>query len=127
MSNRIIFIIVGGNMFTYNMEYRERVLFIRLIGSLDNNIITYLDKELDTLVNQMGITNIVFNLSEVDKMSDEVMMTLVKWYQNIKERKGVSFVCGIKHIQNKQLILRHIQEVSSELNAIRVINWKNSY
>ncbi len=114
-------------MFTYNMEYRERVLFIRLIGSLDNNIITYLDKELDTLVNQMGITNIVFNLSEVDKMSDEVMMTLVKWYQNIKERKGVSFVCGIKHIQNKQLILRHIQEVSSELNAIRVINWKNSY
>ena len=42
IKNNIV-IIVGGNMFTYNIEYRENVLFIRFIGSLNKYTIKCID------------------------------------------------------------------------------------
>ena len=57
-------------MFTYNIEYRENILFIRLIGSLNKNTIKYIDSELDNIVNNLGIYNIVFNFQELIELDN---------------------------------------------------------
>lgn len=75
-------------MFTYNIEYRENILFIRLIGSLNKNTIKYIDSELDNIVNNLGIYNIVFNFQELVELDTFAAHTLIDWYNLIKSRKG---------------------------------------
>ena len=112
-------------MFTYNIEYRENILFIRLIGSLTKNTIKYIDSELDNIVNNLGIYNIVFNFQELVELDTFAAHTLIDWYNLIKSRKGVSLVCGVPGCVRKSNLLSYMKEISNELCAIRVINWNN--
>lgn len=112
-------------MFTYNIEYRENILFIRLIGSLNKNTIKYIDSELNNIVNNLGIYNIVFNFQELVELDTFAAHTLIDWYNLIKSRKGVSLVCGVPGCVRKSNLLSYMKEISNELCAIRVINWNN--
>ena len=112
-------------MFTYNIYYRENILFIRLIGSLNKNTIKYIDSELDNIVNNLGIYNIVFNFQELVELDTFAAHTLIDWYNLIKSRKGVSLVCGVPGCVRKSNLLSYMKEISNELCAIRVINWNN--
>lgn len=112
-------------MFTYNIEYRENILFIRLIGSLNKNTIKYIDNELDNIVNDLGIYNIVFNFQELIELDNYAAHALINWYNLIKSRKGVSLACGVTGCVKKSNLLSYMKEISNELCAIRVINWNN--
>lgn len=113
-------------MFTYNIEYREQVLFIRFIGSLNKYTIKCIDEDLNNIVGNMGFNNIVFNLEEVVELDNTAISSLIHWHDLVKKRKGVSFICGLNDDVKKNLT-SHIEEISNELCAIRLINWKNSY
>lgn len=112
-------------MFTYNIEYRENILFIRLIGSLNKNTIDILSKELDNIVNNLGIINIVFNISSLEEIDDTAIKIIIEWYNLINNRKGVSLICGgYTHFKNI-LLLNNIKILDNELSAIKLINWNN--
>ncbi len=112
-------------MFTYNIEYRENVLFVRLIGSLNRYTIKCLDEELNNIIYNMGIYNIVFNFEELEEIDLVAANTLIHWYDLINSRKGVSLACGLKGNVKRSHLLSYMQEISNELYAIRVINWNN--
>ena len=75
-------------MFTYNMEYRENILFIRFIGSLNKYTIKCIDEELNNIIYNMGIYNIVFNLQELEEIDHEAIQSLIKWNNIINKRRG---------------------------------------
>ncbi len=111
-------------MFTYNIEYRENILFIRFIGSLNEYTIDIIDKELDNIVNNLGFLNIVFNISNLDEIDDVAMHKIINWY-NLINGKGVSLICGgYTHFKNI-LLLNNIKILNNELSAIKLINWNN--
>lgn len=112
-------------MFKYNIEYRENILFFRLIGILNKNNIDIINNELENIICKLGIYNIVFNLEELIEIDLEATNCLINWYSLIKERKGVSLVCGVHGCLKKSNLLNYINEISNELCAIRVINWNN--
>lgn len=112
-------------MFTYNIEYRENILFIRLIGSLTKITISNIDEELKNIVCNLGIYNIVFNFEELTEIDSIATKTLINWYNLIKSRKGVSLACGVHGCIKQSNLLSYMKEISNELCAIRVINWNN--
>ncbi len=112
-------------MFNYNIEYRKNILFIRLIGELNYNNLYLIDNELENIINNMGIYCIVFNFEELKSIDSYSVTNLIKWYNLIKKRKGVSFACGIRGKIGLNSLLSNMCEISNELSAIRVINWNN--
>ena len=50
---------------------------------------------------------------------------LIDYYNLLKKRKGVSLVCGVHGCLKNSGLLNYMKEISSELCAIRVINWNN--
>lgn len=116
---------VGGNMFKYNIEYRKNVLFIRLIGNLNINNINIINNELNFLINQLGFTNIVFNFEQLNYIDIYSINNIIGWYNLIKERKGVSFICGVHGYDKRYNLLNYMNEIGNEISAIKVINWNN--
>ena len=112
-------------MFTYNMEYRENILFIRFIGSLNKYTIKCIDEELNNIIYNMGIYNIVFNLQELEEIDHEAIQSLIKWNNIINKRKGVSLVCGMHDSVKRDNLQCYMKEISNELCAIKMINWNN--
>lgn len=112
-------------MLSINVEYRKNVLFIRLIGKLNKNNFYKINDELDNLINKLGINNIVFNFDELYSIDTYSVNCLINWHNLIKERRGVSYICGIHNYHKLNNLLSCIKEISNELCAIRVINWNN--
>jgi len=112
-------------MFTYNIEYRKNILFIRLIGNLNINNISIINNELNLLINQLGFVNIVFNFEELDYIDIYSINNIISWYNNIRARKGVSFICGVHGYDNRNNLLNYMNEIDNEISAIKVINWNN--
>ncbi len=112
-------------MFTYNMEYRENILFIRLIGSLNKYTIKCLSDELENIVYNLGIYNIVFNFEQLEEIDKQATKKIVEWYNIIRNRKGVSLACGLNNVVKRKNLLRYMQEINNELCAIKMINWNN--
>lgn len=112
-------------MFNYNIEYRENILFVRLIGELNKNNISELDKEIKNIIYNLGIYNIVFNFEQLDSIDSKSITYLISYYNLLKKRKGVSLVCGVHGCLKKSNLLNYMKEISNELCAIRVINWNN--
>lgn len=112
-------------MFTYNLEYRENILFIRFIGSLNEYTIDVVNKELDNIVNNLGISNIVFNMANLEEIDNTALNSIINWYNLINNGKGVSLICsGYTHLKNI-LLLNNIKILNNELSAIKLINWNN--
>lgn len=112
-------------MFNYNIEYRENILFIRLIGNLNKDNIYELDREIKNIIYNLGIYNIVFNIEQLDSIDSTAITYLINYNNLLKERKGVSLVCGVHGCLKKSNLLSNMKEISNELCAIRVINWNN--
>jgi len=104
----------------YILEYRENILFIRIIGELDKNNIYILDDELDNIINKLGIYNIVFNLEQVSNIDQIASKKLISWSNIINKGEGVSYFCGTNGLN-----INNINITDNELSAIKVINWKS--
>ena len=112
-------------MFNYNIEYRENILFIRLIGNLNKDNIYELDREIKNIIYNLGIYNIVFNFEQLDSIDSKTITYFINYNNLLKERKGVSLVCGVHGCIKGSKLLSYMKEISNELCAIRVINWNN--
>lgn len=115
-------------MLTITTEYRHGILFVRLHGYLISSTVSRLNKEVDSWL-LGGITNIVFNVVEVEQIDNSGNDALLHYYQLLNNNDGHSLICGINnHINNnlkKSGLLKYVYEISDELNAIKVMKWKD--
>lgn len=114
-------------MLDINMEFRKGILFIRLIGVLNEKTISKLEEEVTELVLENGIRNLVFNLEEVTSIDVKGINALLKNYKICKKNDGKTLVCNldnslVKHRIYNSRLLKYMYEASDEISAINVLN-----
>ena len=114
-------------MLEINMEFRKGILFIRLIGALDEKTAPKLDREVTELVEEHGIRNLVFNLEEVTSIDIKGINALIENYKVCKKNDGKTLVCNldnslVKHRIHNSRLLKYMYEASDEISAINVLN-----
>ena len=104
-------------MLHISTEYRKGVLFIRLIGRIDNN--DYL-KNVNDLINNFGIKYIVLNLDNLNYVSLENIDHIMKYNNKILKKKKHLLICDSNQRRNR-LFKNIIPNISSELEAFSLI------
>jgi len=113
-------------MLDINFEFRRGVLFIRLKGILTKSTVKKLDSEVTTLIRDNGIRNVVFNVSDLNKIDLKGISRLFYNYELCKKNRGVSLLCCVDNnnihekIKNTRL-LKYMVDVSDELSAFNFI------
>ena len=106
-------------------ECRKGIFFVRLSGELTKDTVPKLKEEVTSLVIDNGIRNIVFNLTELDKIDSKGISELYYNFEICKKNKGISLVCGINENINKQIkharITKYMYEITNELSAFSFI------
>jgi len=114
-------------MLGINIEFHKGILFVRLDGSLDKNTVEKLTDEVTTLIKDNGISNIVFNISNLQSIDYYGINCLLNNHKICKSNNGKSLVCGInnnlvKHRIENSRLLKYMYETADELSAINIIN-----
>lgn len=114
-------------MLDVQTEIRKGILFIRLKGQLNKNTVHILEHEVTELVKDNGISNIVFNLDELDEIDIKGINALYYNYELVTRNQGKSMLCNLKNKDVKKRIinshlLNYMNEISDELNALTLIN-----
>ena len=117
----------GDSMLEINIEFHKGILFIRLEGSLNKNTVEKLKSEVTSLIQENGIRNIVFNVSNLESIDCYGINALLHNYEICRNNNGKSLLCGVsnnlvKHRINNSRLLRYMYEASDELSAINMIN-----
>lgn len=104
-------------MLKISTEYRKGVLFIRLIGRLDNA--GYLD-DIKQMIDELGIHCMVLNLTKVNGVSLESINHIMNYNQEILKKKKKMFICDASNIRNR-LFKNMIPNISCEIDAFSLI------
>ena len=114
-------------MLDIDMEFHKGILFIRLSGSLVESTIEKFDLDVIDFLQDNGIGNIVYNISNLKQIDCFGINALLSGYEMCKRNKGKSLSCGmfeptVKHRIKNSRLLNYMYETSDELSAINVIN-----
>lgn len=113
-------------MLTINTEFRKGIMFVRLKGELTKDTVNKLDKKVTKIVEENGICNIVFNVSDLKVIDYKGINRLLYNYELCKSNQGKILLCGnnynIKSKLKKSRLLNYIYEISDELCAMKIIN-----
>lgn len=85
-------------------KYVERgILFIRLEGRLDQKTFTTLGEEINYLLYNQGISNFVFDFTNISKFDDNVFSKIQSKLVEIFLNCGKVVVCGMTEILKKKI------------------------
>ena len=104
-------------MLNINTEYRKGVLFIRLIGRVDND--DYLNK-INDLINDFGINYVVLNLDRLNYVSLESIAHIIKYNKKILKKKKCLLICDSNQRRNR-IFKNIIPNINNELDAFSLI------
>lgn len=104
-------------MLTISTEYRKGVLFVRLVGRINNE--GYLEN-INQLIDSIGIRYIVLNLSNVKDVSLDSIKNIMKYNQKILKKKKHLFICDTSKLRNR-LFENTIPELTHEIEAFSLI------
>ena len=113
-------------MLDINFEFRRGILFIRLKGVLTKQTIKDFDSLVTTLIRDNGIRNVVFNVSNLDKIDLKGISRLFYNYELCKKNRGVSLLCCVDNnsihdkIESSRLF-KYMVDVTDELSAFNFI------
>ena len=102
-------------MLNINMEYKRGVLFVRLIGSLNEFSAHKLINTLLPIIVQHGIRYLVYNFSELSSIDDVGNKSLLLGYNAILNNNGNVLVV------NNRFNLEHFKETKNELTALEIL------
>ena len=100
-----------------NTEYRKGVLFVRLMGRMDEN--GYLNKVND-IIDDFGIRFVVLNLKELRDISLENIEHIIRYNEKILKKKIKLFICDSKQRRGR-MFENIIPSISNELEAFSLI------
>ena len=104
-------------------EYKKGVLFVRLIGRLDNE--GYLEK-INWLIEEFGIKFIVINVTNLDDVSLIDIYHIIKYKQKLKKKKRLLWICDENKIRDP-LFKKVIPKLANEIEAFSLIKRKDAY
>lgn len=102
----------------FSTEYRKGVLFIRLIGRIDDNA-GYLNN-IDDLIDDFGIRYIVLNLDNISYVSLESIKHIMKYNNRILKKKKHLLICDSNQRRNR-IFKNIIPYIKNELEAFSLI------
>lgn len=97
------------------IEIRKGVLFVRLNGVLNKNTMNELDNTYNLIIDNK-ISNIVFNINDVEQIDKKGINKLFNIYKNVIKNNSHCYF-----IKNKLLNNKKIKEFDNELNAMEEI------
>lgn len=101
-------------------------MFVRLRGELTKDTVSKLDKKVTNKIENLGICNLVFNVTNLKIIDYKGINKLLYNYEIIKKNKGKILLCGnnlnISKKIKKSRLLNYIYEISNELCAMKIIN-----
>lgn len=113
-------------MLNINTEFRKGIMFVRLEGELKKDTIKIFNDEVIEIIKKAKISNVVFNLNELNLIDFKGINSILYAYELCKKRKGKSLMCGnninIKNRLKKSRLVNYVYEVSDELTAIKILN-----
>ena len=104
-------------------KYKKGVLFVRLIGRIDNE--SYL-KKINYLVEELGIKFTVLNITNLTETTENDMNKLIKNIKILKKKKHLLFICDERRLKNKYF-METIPKINHEKEAFSLINRKGAY
>lgn len=110
-------------MLDINYEFRKGILFVRLCGELTKDTSYQLQTEITDMIQDNGITNVVFNISQLIFI-DEVGMNDLHYNLELcqKNHGNVLFCQPNKHIEESLLLrLSDSMFIDDELSAFKKI------
>lgn len=110
-------------MLRVRTEYRKGVLFVRLVGRIDNE--GYL-KEINELIEEFGIRFIVLNVTDLNDVSLTNISHMKKYIQKLKKKKRLLLICDESELRNP-LFNKNISRIKNEIEAFSLINRKDAY
>ena len=113
-------------MLDINFEFRRGILFIRLKGVLSKTTINDFDSSVTTLIRDNGIRNVVFNVSDLNKIDLKGISRLFYNYELCKRNRGVSLLCCVDNYNIHEKIkstrlFKYMVDVNDELAAFNFI------
>lgn len=112
-------------MLDIETEIFRGVMFVRIKGELSIKTISKWNEEVKNLIDDNGITNVVFNLSLLKNIDIVGINAIVKSYEICKLNKGIVYLCHLsKNLKDKlkNNLLKNISEINNESDAISIIN-----
>ena len=111
-------------MLTINTEYKKGIMFVRLKGELTKDTYYKLDKKVTNKIENLGINNLVFNVTNLKFIDYKGIYKLLYNYEIVKKNKGRVLLCGnnlkICNKLKKCRLLHYIKEIKDELYAIKI-------
>lgn len=109
------------------MEFHKGILFVRLLGILNEYTVEKFSSVVVNFVKENGIRNIVYNISSLKTIDCYGIDALLSSHKICKENNGTSLVCGmnegiVKHRIKNSRLLKYMYETSDELSALNIIN-----
>ena len=104
-------------MLKFSTEYRKGILFIRLVGRIDNE--GYLD-QINHFLNEIGIQYVVFNLDKLNDVSLESVNHIIDYNKQLLKKKKLLIICDANQ-KRTRLFKNIIPKISSELEAFSLI------
>lgn len=107
-------------MLDFDIEFRRGVLFVRIVGSLIKGTNNKFKQEIENLINVSGITNIVINLDNMDKMDETGLDSLYELRKIVENQSGNIIVCNVPiKLKNQIGIVNSINELEA-LNTLNI-------
>ena len=110
-------------MLLVRTEYKKGVLFVRLVGRIDND--GYLDK-LNWLINEMGIKFTVLNVTDLSDVSLKNINHMINSTRELKKKKHLLFICDETNLRNS-LFKESVPRLKNEIEAFSLISRKDAY
>ena len=110
-------------MLNVDIKPVKGILFVRLSGNLDKKTLDKLDSDLFSFLEDVGIKNIVFNVSELDYIDKYGKNFILQVFVLCMKNKGEGFIC----VGDNKKILSSFKSfpdkiVKDELTALKLIN-----
>lgn len=104
-------------MLQVSTEFRKGVLFVRLVGRIDNE--GYLES-IDSIIEKFGIQYIVLNLNDLIDVSLDSIDHIINYHKKILKKKKNLLICDSNYVRNR-LFKGIIPNIRCELEAFSLI------
>ena len=106
-------------MLNYDFIFKKGILFIRLKGDITKKTSNLLNEEINPLILDNGIKNVVFNVSNLNKVDHDGILAIYKSYLKLSKESDVS-ICEIPvSLRSKfKFLLKYIKENEDEISCL---------
>ncbi len=101
-------------MLDIDIDSKMGILFVRLFGRLTKETRSKINEEVITLINNVGIQNIVLNIQNLNYIDESGIKTLKKCYKTCDK----SFICANP---NQLSLIGDLKYVTDEMTAVNLI------